>query len=143
MKNLLYILSVAVALIVCGCSHLSPPLSGYYYEGELPLTVKSEPALVSRFANELSAETGLAIRDTSNGSVVTNVHLSPNNQGKARFDINASLNIPKNMFYVSVRGDIASPEALAATQKAVELFAKEFPGSKLSAITVYPGLLGP
>jgi hypothetical protein len=49
----------------------------------------------------------------------------------------------KNSLYIAVRGDIASPGALAAKAKVVDLFSREFPGAKLTSMTVYPGLLGP
>jgi hypothetical protein len=139
LRSITILALIPMALLLQGCLHWEAPLRGYYYEGKLPSSVIADLVSVTEFANDLSAETGLVIADKS----TSNVFLISNGNDSAKFNVNVSFYTPKNTFYIAVRGDIESPAALAATQKASELFEKKYRGSKLTWQTVYPGLLGP
>jgi hypothetical protein len=138
LRSIIVLAVIPIALLLQGCLHSEAPLRGYYYEGKLPSSVKADLVSATQFANELSAEAGLVIADKS----TSNIFLISNRNGP-QFNVNISFYTPKNTLYIAVRGDIESSAALAATQKASELFEKRYPGSKLAWQTVYPGLLGP
>lgn len=128
-----------MCILAAGCLHVGSRLNGYYYEGRLPAWITADIVSANKLASDLSAETGLIITSKSS----SNVFLNSSDKHGAKFNVNIAFYTPKNSLYIAVRGDIASSEALAATQKAVDLFTKDFPGAKLTTMTVYPGLLGP
>jgi hypothetical protein len=138
-KSILFILCLTVGAIGCGCHSLDTPLKGYYYEGKLPASIKADLTSTTKFASDLASETGLIIKDKS----TSDVFLISNDKNSAQFNVDISFNTSKNIIYIAVRGDIENQDALTATQKTASLFAREFPDSTLTAVKVYPGLLGP
>jgi len=133
-----------LALALTGCL-LGGALKEYNYHGHLPSGVVADLPLAQRFAQALATETGLTITsaDQPVGYRGRVSHVGLVSAHKPRIAVNIDAVKSDNSLYVQVYGDIATREGKAVARTAEELFARQYPGSKLTPFTRYSGLFGP
>jgi hypothetical protein len=143
-KLLKIVFPLVISIVINGCAY--PALREINYDGQL--AVDANVVLAKQFASDLAAETGLQISGVFPQSSLrrgecSNVFLSSKPGSNLNIGVVITTSEPKNTFSITVRGDIESPEASAITQKAVELFEKKYPDSKLTPFIRHAGPLGP
>jgi hypothetical protein len=143
-KPMRFLLYIVVGIAVNGCAW--PALREIDYHGQIP--VNANVALAKQFASDLAAEAGLKItyvipQANLKPGAYSLIFLNRERGGNPRIGVVITTRVPDNVLYISVNGDIESPEAQAIAQKAVDLFKKKYPDSPIVPFTRHSGPLGP
>ena len=127
---------ILACILFCGCTW--PTQKEIDYHGQVP--VESNHALAMQFASQLASQTGLTITSTILQSnlkpgAYSLVFMCTEPGSKPEVGVVITTRVPDNTLFISVTGDIQSSKAVDVSQKAVDLFKNQFPGSTLTPFT--------